>query len=124
MNGGAMMEDRRKNTRRKDDRHAPSAERDTLQAENERLKLEHDYEIIALDDARKAAEARLVECEGVSLLRKKSEETWERQYYRAEARCAELEVKFQEYEKFCMSIARAYGEGPISNTSESQEGEE
>jgi len=39
----------------------------------------------------------------------------------AETRCAELEAKCREYEMFCSSIARTYGEGPISNTSESQE---
>ena len=70
------------------------------------------------------AEARLVECEGVSLLRDKSGKVWERQAHAAEDRCAELEAKCREYETFCASIARTYGEGPISNTSEPQEGKE
>jgi len=46
---------------------------------------------------------------------------WEAQALEAEVRIAELEAKCREYEKFFASIARAYGEGPISNTSESQE---
>ena len=70
------------------------------------------------------AEARLVECEGVSLLRDKSGKVWERQTHAVEARCAELEAKCREYETFCASIARTYGEGPISNTSEPQEEKE
>jgi len=40
------------------------------------------------------AEARLVECEGVSLLREKGGKVWERQAHAAEARCAELEALF------------------------------
>jgi hypothetical protein len=49
---------------------------------------------------------------------------WEAQALEAEVRIAELEAKCREYEKFFASMARTYGEGPISNTSESQEGKE
>jgi len=47
----------------------------------------------------------------------------EAQALEAGVRTAELEAKCREYETFCASIAHTYGEGPISNTSESQEGD-
>jgi hypothetical protein len=47
---------------------------------------------------------------------------WEAQALEAGVRIAELEVKLKEYERFVMSIARAYGEGSISNTSKPQAG--
>jgi len=143
------------------------------------------HEGMAWCDRAKAAEARLVESEGVSLLREKGGKVWERQAHEAEAtcqslrdqsslweaqaleagqeverqsmariaieeafmqgrlplgipckpiddaiaraeaaeaRCAKLEAKCREYETSCSTFARAYGEGPISNTSEPQGG--
>ena len=47
---------------------------------------------------------------------------WEAQALEAGMCIAELEVKLKEYERFGMSIARAYGEGSISNTSKPQAG--
>ena len=66
------------------------------------------------------AEAAEATCQ--SLLEQSSR--WEAQALEAAMCIAELEVKLKEYERFGMSIARAYGEGPISNTSEPQEGKE
>ena len=87
---------------------AAEADRDAIREEWTRV-------FATLRKERDAAEAT---CQ--SLLDQSSR--WEAQALEAGMCIAELEVKLKEYERFGMSIARAYGEGSISNTSEPQEG--